>query len=66
MSKDRVGTVYYQRDRLSERYENARLLELSRSGQNSGKEVNKGLALCLEISACSALGNGVSIITVFK
>ena len=31
-----------------------------------GKEVNKGLALCLEISACSALGNGVSISTSFK
>ena len=31
-----------------------------------GKEVNKGLALCLEISACSALGNRVSINTAFQ
>ena len=31
-----------------------------------GKEVNKGLALCLEISACSALGNGISISTSFE
>ena len=29
------------------------------------KEVKKGLVLRLEISACSALGNGVSISTVF-
>ena len=31
-----------------------------------GKEVKIGLALCLEISACSALGNGVSINTTYK
>ena len=31
-----------------------------------GKEVKIGLALCLEISACSALGNGVSIWTALQ
>ena len=31
-----------------------------------GKKVKIGLALCLEISACLALGNGVSINTAFK
>ena len=31
-----------------------------------GKEVNIGLALCLEISAYSTLGNGVSISTAFQ
>ena len=31
-----------------------------------GKRSKKGLALCLEISACLALGNGVSISIAFK
>ena len=31
-----------------------------------GKEVKEGLALCLEISACSSLGNGVSISIAFR
>ena len=31
-----------------------------------GERIQEGLALYLEISACSALGNGVSISTAFK
>ena len=41
-------------------------LSYQRKVNFQGIEVKKGLALCLEISACSTLGNGVSINTTLS
>ena len=56
VSKDKVGTISYQRDRLNERYDNVRLPESLRRSQLSGKKGQKRASAMLGYQCLLSLG----------